>query len=175
MSESIIETERLFLRELSADADAAFVLELVNQPSWKQNIGDRGLRTLEDARGYIVNGPAASYRQNGFGLYLVGLKTTGEPVGICGLIKRDSLEDVDIGFALLEKFWSQGYAVESARAVLDRGRDAHGLKRIVAITIPTNQGSISVLEKIGLKFEKTIKTGDEEEEILLFGADFPEN
>jgi len=171
MSNSIIETERLFLRELSADEDAEFVLELVNEPGWIRNIGDRGIRTREAARGYIVNGPAKSYEQNNFGLYLVGLKETGERVGICGLIKRDSLEDVDIGFAFLERFWSKGYAVESASAVMDYGRETLGLKRIVAITIPTNQGSIKVLEKIGLHFEKMVKMPTDEEEIMLFVSD----
>jgi RimJ/RimL family protein N-acetyltransferase len=171
MSNSIIETERLFLRELSADEDAEFVLELVNEPGWIRNIGDRGIRTIDEARGYILNGPAKSYEQNNFGLYLVGLKNTGERVGICGLIKRESLEDVDIGFAFLERFWSKGYAVESAAAVMDYGRETLGLKRIVAITIPANRGSIKVLEKIGLHFEKMVKMPTDEEEIMLFVSD----
>jgi ribosomal-protein-alanine N-acetyltransferase len=171
MSDSIIETERLFLRELSADVDAEFVLELVNEPGWIRNIGDRGIRTIDGARDYILNGPAKSYAQNNFGLYLVGLKETGGRLGICGLIKRETLEDVDIGFAFLERFWSKGYAVESASAVMDYGRDALGLKRIVAITIPANQGSIKVLEKIGLHFEKMVKMATDAEEIMLFVSD----
>jgi RimJ/RimL family protein N-acetyltransferase len=171
MSDSIIKTERLFLRELSAAEDAEFVLELVNEPAWIRNIGDRGLRTIEAARGYILNGPAKSYEQNGFGLYLVGLKGSGEAIGICGLIKRDSLEDVDIGFAFLERFWSKGYAVESASAVMNHARSELGLKRIAAITIPENRGSINVLEKIGFRFEKMVKMPTDEEEIMLFVSD----
>lgn len=175
MSDAIIETERLFLRELRPETDAEFVLELVNEPAWKQNIGDRGIRTVEGARDYIAGDPAASYALHDFGLYLVELKTTGEPLGICGLIKRDALEDVDIGFAFLERFWSKGYAVESARAVLEDARRRHQLERVVAITIPTNQGSIKVLEKIGLRFEKMIRMSDDADELMLFGARLTEN
>jgi RimJ/RimL family protein N-acetyltransferase len=167
----IIETKRLILRELSAE-DAEFVLELINEPAWKKNIGDRGIRTTEGAREYILNGPAASYEKFGFGLWLVELKESGVSVGICGLIKRETLEDVDIGFAFLERFWSKGYAVESAAAVMDYGRDALGLKRIVAITVPENLGSIKVLEKIGMRFEKMFKTAEDAEEIKLFARDF---
>ncbi len=116
----ILETERLVLRRLTA-GDAAFILELLNEPAFLENIGDRGARTLADARRYIARGPVASYRKFGFGLYLVELKDSGTPVGICGLLKRESLEDVDIGFAFLRRYWSQGYARESAAAVMHYG------------------------------------------------------
>ena len=112
----ILETERLLLRQFSL-ADAELILELLNEPSFIRNIGNRGVRTLADARSYILNGPVASYAKNGFGLYLVVLKQTNESIGMCGLIKRDTLEDVDIGYAFLPRFWARGYAVESARAV----------------------------------------------------------
>jgi RimJ/RimL family protein N-acetyltransferase len=167
----MIETERLFLRQLAPDEDAEFILALVNEPGWIRNIGDRGIRTVEAARDYIVSGPAKSYAQFGFGLYLVGLKDTGERIGICGLIKRDTLEDVDIGFAFLEKFWSKGYAAESAFAVMNHARRSLGLKRIVAITIPTNQGSINVLEKTGFSFEKMIKMSEDQDELMLYASE----
>src|SRR6185503_13067540 len=108
---NILETERLQIRQLSRE-DAPFILQLVNEPSFIQNIGDRGVRTLADANSYILNGPVASYARNGFGLYLVVLKETNESIGMCGLIKRAGLDDVDIGYAFLPKFWSKGYAVE---------------------------------------------------------------
>src|SRR5205809_1402527 len=104
----ILETDRLQLRLLSVD-DAEFILRLLNEPSFIQNIGDRGVRTLDDARAYITNGPIASYEKHGFGLLLVQLKTTGTPIGICGLLKRDALPEPDIGYALLPEFWSNGY------------------------------------------------------------------
>jgi RimJ/RimL family protein N-acetyltransferase len=165
-----LETERLSLRHLSID-DAPFVLELLNEPSFIQNIGDRKVRTILDAESYILKGPVASYEKNGFGLDLVVLKETGESIGICGLIKRDSLEDVDIGYAFLPRFWSRGYAVESALAVLRYGQQVMSLKRIVAITLPENQGSIRVLERIGLKFEKMVKLAGDEVELMLFASD----
>src|SRR5687767_2197440 len=151
----ILETDRLILRQFSTE-DADFILELVNEPSFIQNIGDRGVRTLDDASAYILRVAVASYEKNGFGLYLVLLKESGESIGMCGLIKRDGLEDVDIGYAFLPKFWSKGYAQEAALAVKDYARDVVRLKRLVAITDPKNQGSIRVLEKIGLSYEKMV-------------------
>ncbi len=166
---TVIETERLFLRHLSTE-DAEFILELLNEPSFIRNIGDRGVRTLEGANSYILNGPVASYAKNGFGLYLVKLKETNESIGMCGLIKRDTLEDVDIGYAFIPKFWSKGYAVEAAQAVKEYARDKIQLNRIVAIVDPQNQGSIRVLEKIGLQFEKMVKLSEDDIELKLFGA-----
>lgn len=163
----ILETERLILRQLTPE-DAEFILELLNEPAFINNIGDRGVRTLDDARIYILSGPMASYAQNRFGLYRVELKETGEAIGICGLLKRDSLEDVDIGFAFLEKLWARGFAYESASAVMEYGRGVLKLPRIVAITSPDNEGSIRVLAKIGLRFEKMIRMPGSTEDTRLF-------
>lgn len=156
----VLETERLALRRLTLD-DAQFVRELVNEPSWIRFIGDRGVRTPEQARAYLVKGPLAMYERYGFGLWLVEVKATGEAAGLCGLIKRDTLEDVDIGFAFLPRFWSQGYALESARAVLAYGREILELDRIVAITSPDNEASIRLLGRIGLRFERVIEWAGE--------------
>jgi [ribosomal protein S5]-alanine N-acetyltransferase len=164
---NVIETERLNLRRLSVD-DAEFILELLNEPSFIRNIGDKGVRTISDARQYILNGPIDSYERNGFGLYLVELKNSRVPIGICGLLKRDALPDVDIGFALLPRFWSKGYAFESASAVRTYGINALRLRRIVAITNPDNDGSIRVLEKIGLSYERNVRLSDDGPEIKLY-------
>lgn len=164
----VLETERLVLRRLSLD-DAEFILELVNEPSWLRYIGDRGVRTIEDARQYLLTGPLASYQQFGFGLYLIEEKESGVPVGICGLLKRETLDDVDVGFALLPQFWRRGYAFESAAAVLQHGKDDFGLRRIVAITSPDNHGSIHLLEKLGFRFERRL--GERDSEVKLFGCD----
>jgi RimJ/RimL family protein N-acetyltransferase len=166
----ILETERLILRHLSED-DAEFILELLNDPSFIQGIGDRKIRTLDGAKGYINNGPVASYSRHRFGLWLVELKETGAPIGMCGLIKRDTLDHVDIGYAYLPKFWSKGYAVESALAVKEYARDVTGLKRIIAIVNPDNWGSIRVLEKIGMTFEKMVKLSEDDIELKLFSVD----
>jgi len=166
----ILETERLILRQLTQE-DAKFIFELLNDPSWIQNIGDRNIRTLDDARSYIEKGPRASYEKNGFGLYLIALKETGESVGMCGLIRREGLEDVDIGYALLPKFWSKGYAVEAARATKAYAKDVVGLNRLVAIVDPANEGSIRVLEKIGLRYEKMVRLSADDIELKLFGAE----
>lgn len=155
----ILETERLIVRHLTAE-DAAFILELLNEPAFIQNIADRGIRTLDDARAYIENGPGASYAKNGFGLFAVGLKETHTPIGMCGLIRRDTLPDVDIGYALLERYWHKGYACEAASAVLDYGFNVVGLKRIVAITALRNDASGAVLEKIGFIFDSIIDVPD---------------
>lgn len=167
---NVLETDRLILRWLSAD-DAEFVLGLVNEPSWLQFIGDRGVRTLNDARAYIQNGPVAMYNRSGFGLYLVQRKEDGARLGMCGLIKREGLDDVDIGFAFFPRFWSKGYAYESASAVMEHGR-ALGLRRIVAITSPDNQSSIKLLQKLGMKFEKNMTLPGPSSEVMLFGSTF---
>jgi RimJ/RimL family protein N-acetyltransferase len=166
----VIETARLSLRQLTA-ADAEFILELLNEPPFIQNIGDRGVRTLADAARYILNGPVASYETHGFGLYLVELSASRAPIGICGLLKRDFLDDADIGFALLQRFWSQGYAYEAASAVMEYGRNVLGLKRILAVTAPDNPSSIRLLGKIGLRFDKTIGMPGAEEPRRLFSSD----
>jgi RimJ/RimL family protein N-acetyltransferase len=166
----ILETERLILRELK-NGDAEFILKLLNEPSFVRNIGDKGVRTEVDALHYIQTVPIASYERFGFGLYLVELKDPGVSIGICGLIKRDSLENVDIGFAFLPSFWSKGYAFEAASAVMVYGRDILGISRIVAITSPDNSESIRVLEKLGLRFERTIRLSEGESELKLFAPE----
>lgn len=152
--------------------DAAFILELVNDPAWIQYIGDKGIRTLDDARSYIVNGPVAMYAKMGFGLYLTELKESRVPIGMCGLIKRDSLEDVDIGYAYLPAYRAQGYAYEAAAAVLEYGRQTFGLKRIVAITTLDNQASGNLLKKLGMHEEGVISSNDGAGERRLFAVNF---
>jgi len=166
----VLETDRLRLRTLLVE-DADFILRLLNEPSFIQNIGDKGVRTRDDARSYILNGPIASYEKFGFGLWLVEIKESGESIGMCGLLKRDALEHVDIGYALVPEFWSRGYALESASAVLEHAGSTLGLKRVVAITNPDNQSSIRVLEKIGFRFEKMVRLSENTPEIKLFGRD----
>jgi RimJ/RimL family protein N-acetyltransferase len=168
--EKILETDRLILRRLSIDDDE-FILGLVNDPLWLRFIGDRGVHTLADARDYILKGPVAMYARLGFGLYLVERKSDGIPMGICGLIKRDALEDVDLGFAFLPEYRAQGYAYESAAAVLAYGQSVFSLKRIVAITSPDNDRSAKLLEKLGFTFEKMIQLPDDEGEVKLFALD----
>ena len=165
-----IETERLILRPLN-EGDAGFIFELVNDPSFIQNIGDRNVRTLEDAKRYITNGPVASYARNGFGLYLVELKDTGQPIGMCGLIRRNMLNDVDIGYAYLPRYWSKGYAIEAALAMKQYAREVIGLKRMVAVVDPQNTGSIRLLEKLGMTFERMVKLAEDDIELKLFSID----
>jgi len=166
----VLETDRLNLRWLSTD-DAEFILELLNEPSFLRFIGDKGVRTLDDARNYILNGPVDMYNRLGFGLYLTELKDGAVSLGICGLIKRDSLEDVDIGFAFLPKFWSKGYAYEAAAAVMTYGKTVLGVNRIVAITSPDNYASGRLLEKLGLRFERMIHLSQDAPEVRLFVSD----
>jgi RimJ/RimL family protein N-acetyltransferase len=169
---NIIECARLCLRELEPE-DAPFILRLLNEPGFLRHIGDKGVRSLADARDYISKGPVDSYRRHGFGLYLTSLRQCGTPIGICGLVKRDTLEDVDVGFAFLSSHWSKGYATESAAAVLAYGAGTLGIKRIVAITATDNHGSIAVLGKIGLQFERRIRLAADGPELNLFGPGQP--
>lgn len=166
----VLETERLIIRRLTAD-DSEFMLELLNDPSWIRFIGDKGVRTLDAARDYILQSLVAMYERLGFGLYLTELKGEGLPIGICGLIKRDSLEDVDLGFAFLPNFRGKGYAYESAAAVMAYGKESFGLNRLVAITSPDNDDSARLLEKLGFNFERMVKLSGESAEVSLFASD----
>lgn len=165
----VLETDRLILRWVSLE-DAEFVLRLLNEPSWLRFIGDKGVRTIDDARAYILKGPVDMYSRLGFGLYLVELKEEGFSIGMCGLIKRDTLEDVDIGFAFLPAYWGKGYAYEAAAAVLAYGEKVLGLNRIVAITSRDNDRSAKLLEKLGLQFEKMLQLAPGSAEVKLFGT-----
>jgi RimJ/RimL family protein N-acetyltransferase len=165
---TVLQTERLVLREFHLD-DAAFILQLVNESAFLRFIGDKGVRTLADARDYLLKGPLESYRRFGLGLYLASLREDGTPIGMCGLVKREGLADVDVGFALRSCYWSRGYAVEAAAAVLDYGKRTLKLGRIVAIVNPENHASIAVLEKIGLKFERLVRLSSDAIELKLFG------
>lgn len=164
---TVVETERLLLRRLTT-ADAPFILRLVNEPSFIRYIGDKNVRNSHDAEQYLLNGPIASYEQHGFGLYLVELKETGKPLGMCGLLKRKELAEVDIGFAFVPEFWKQGFAFEAANAVLDYGRETLKLKRIVAITSLDNESSVKLLERMGFRFERVINLPDP---VKLFGKE----
>lgn len=167
---NVIETERLNLREVT-EGDAAFILELLNDPDFVRNVADRGVRTLEDTRRFISERLVESYRRNGFGFWVVEPKGSQVPAGICGLVKRDTLPGVDVGYAFLPPFRSKGYAYESAAAVLGYARDVVGLKRLLAIVNPDNAGSIRVLEKLGMRFERMVSLSPGEPEIKLFSAD----
>ena len=165
----ILETDRLLLRELTP-GDAPFILELLNEPGWLRFIGDRGLRTVDAARDYLVNGPMAMYDRHGFGLWAVESRDTGSPLGMAGLIRRKGLDDVDIGFAFLERHQGRGYAFEAASAVMGHARDVLGLGRVVAISSVDNADSIRLLERIGLRYEKLVTLPGNDEPVKLFGT-----
>lgn len=166
--EIVIETERLFLRKFTLD-DAAFMLEMLNTPTWLRFIGDRGVRTVEEATEYLRNGNIRSYREYGFGFYVVVIKETQESIGICGIVKREGLEDIDIGFAFFSQFMGKGYGYEAASATLNYALNDLKIKRIVAIVDPENVSSIGLIKKIGLVFEKMIQLSSKEIELMLFG------
>ena len=161
----IITTERLYLREADLD-DAEFIFELLNSKGWLENIGDREIRTLEDAQKYIVNRLLPDYGKDNIAMFVMEKKDDGTPIGTCGLIKRPELEDVDIGFAMLEKFGKKGYAYEAASATLKMAFEEIKIKRIVGVTTLKNKDSQRLLEKIGLSFEKMIPFDNEE--LMLF-------
>ena len=164
----VVETERLVLRRMTL-ADAPFMLETLNEPSFIRNVADRGVRTLDDAAEYIGSKIMPSYEKFGFGFYIVALKESGTPIGICGLVKRETMEDVDIGYSLLDRFAGNGYAYEAAAAVMEHGRTAFGLERIVGVTAPDNHRSIKLLEKLGLRYERMVQLPTFEGEGKLFG------
>jgi RimJ/RimL family protein N-acetyltransferase len=164
---TILETERLLLSRLSYD-DCAFIFELVNEPSFKRYIGDKKVNTLDDARRYLRDGPIGSYEQFGYGLFLVVANDSGSPIGICGLVKRQAFDDPDIGFAFLKRYREKGYALESARAVLEYGFTDLGLGRIIALADPDNDRSVKLLMKLGLGFERKVRMPEDDHSIDLY-------
>ena len=164
----ILETERLLLREFTKK-DAAFIVTLLNTPTFLKFIGDKKIRTIDEAENYLATGPIKSYEGNGFGLWLFYLKDNKAPIGMCGFIKRDTLEDIDIGYAMLPEYENNGYAFEICNAVMNYGKTKLGINRIIAITTKENVRSSSLLNKIGLYFEKNIRLGEDKEELMLFG------
>ena len=166
---NVLRTERLLLRWLALE-DAPFIMELLNDPAWLRFIGDKGVRTESDAQRYIRDGPQAMYRRFGLGLYLTQSRDSGTPLGLCGLIKRPTLADVDIGFAFLPAHRAKGYAFEAAQATLAYGRDLLGLTRIVAITSAENQLSIKLIERLGMRYEKSVRLPNDTEDVRLYAS-----
>jgi RimJ/RimL family protein N-acetyltransferase len=165
-----LDTPRLTLRRLEA-GDAAFIAGLLNQPSFLANIGDRGVRNEDDARRYLLEGPMAMYARHGFGLWHVARKPDGVAIGMCGLLKRDNLPDVDLGYAYLPDYWGQGYAFEAAAATLRHAAVKFGLARVIAVVSQHNSASIHVLEKLGMRFERLLPLHPGEPEVRLYGVE----
>lgn len=163
----ICETKRLVLKTFDT-GDAAFIYVLLNTPSWLQFIGDRNIRSLEDAKNYLENGPLESYKKNGFGLWKVELKGSHIPIGMCGLIKREGLEFADIGFALLPEYAGNGYAYEVASATMHYAKGELNIPDIVAITSEDNLHSIRLLNKLGLFYNRPVRLESEEHDLMLF-------
>jgi [ribosomal protein S5]-alanine N-acetyltransferase len=164
------ETQRLVLRRLRLD-DAAFIVELLNQPSFIKNIGDRGVRSIEDAHAYLRDGPMAMYEQFGLGLLHVARKSDGAAVGMCGLLRRDVLPDVDLGYAFLPEYWGSGFAFEAAQGTLRHAGGKLRLKRVIGVVSVGNAASIRVLEKLGMRFERMHAMYPDEPEVCLYGVE----
>lgn len=167
-----LRTDRLDLEWLTLD-DAALMLEIWNDPAFVRHVGDRGIRTVDDAQAAIAAGPLTLYAEYGYGPYRMTLRESGVAVGICGLFQRDYLDDPDIGFAVLPAYYRQGLALEASRAVLEHAKVDLGLKRLTAIVSPGNAASIALIEKLGLRFEREIYAdGDDSPPVSLYAVDW---
>jgi len=163
----IVETKRLILREINVE-DAEFVLRLINEPSFVSNIGDKDLKNLLDAEQFILEGYWTNQERSGYGMFLVELKGGGDPIGSCGLLYRKVLDVTDIGFAYLPEFWNRGFAYEAAEAIMKYGHSTLGVKKIVGLTSEDNLGSINLLKKLGMDFEKTVKISNDDTGTVLY-------
>ena len=163
-----LQTPRLSLRRLEFD-DSEFLVGLLNQPSFLANIGDRGVRNVEDAHRYLREGPMAMYEKFGFGLWHVSSRADGAPMGMCGLLRRDILPDVDIGYAFLPEYWGKGFAFEAAEATVAHAARKFGLERVIAVVSEGNDGSIRVIEKLGMKVERMVSMRPDEPDVRLYG------
>ncbi|EMQ96159.1 ribosomal-protein-alanine acetyltransferase [Xanthomarina gelatinilytica] len=167
----IAETNRLIISKLTLE-DASFILELTNTPHFIKYVGNKNLKTLEDAKNYLKEGTLKSYKNFGFGFYKLQLKQEqNKTIGTCGLVKREQLDHVDIGFAMLPGYEGKGFGLEASKEILKLAKNTFKLTRILAITLPTNSNSIKLLEKLGLTYEKRVKPFEDDEELLLFAKD----
>jgi [ribosomal protein S5]-alanine N-acetyltransferase len=165
--EIVIETERLILRKFTVD-DASFILGLLNTPSWLRFIGDRNVHSVEEAKQFLLNGYLKSYETHGFGFYVAVEKATQNSIGMCGLVKRNTLENVDIGFAFMPEFMGKGYGFEAASATLNYAENVLRLEKVIAIVDPENVVSIALIKKIGLQFERMVRLSADDIELMLF-------
>jgi RimJ/RimL family protein N-acetyltransferase len=168
----MLETDRLVIRPFEYD-DCDFLVELFNDPAFIRNVEDKGVRTPAQAALFLARGPMASYSQYGHGLYLVALRDSGRPIGMCGLLRRNQVPDVDLGYALLPAFWGQGYALEAAAAVVDFGRRSLGLRRVSALVAPDNARSVALLVKLGFSFAQWLRAPDGSGTVAVYSLRIP--
>lgn len=164
---NILETDRLYLRRLIRD-DAGFILQLLNEPSWIEFIGDKNVSNLNDAKKYIELSAITMYQQYGYGLFLVCDKGHDTPMGLSGLMKRDNLDHADLGYAFLPEFWKKGFALEAVKSVLDYAKETHQLSTILALTKSSNASSIKLLNKVQFQFDRDLKLLDDEENLHIY-------
>ena len=165
----LLKTDRLSRRKIDTN-DAEFILQLLNDPAFKQYVGDKNVRDLESAKTYILEGPVASYQSCGYGLYLVETIDNRTPIGICGILKRDFLDHADLGFALMPAYREAGYAFEAAQATIELARSDLKLSHIVAFTAANNSRSIKLLEKLGMAFDRIIDLPADGKRVKLYGC-----
>jgi RimJ/RimL family protein N-acetyltransferase len=163
----ILSTDRLIISRFTLD-DAPFIRELMNDKDWIRNIGDRGIHSDQDAENYIQEKFFKSYEQHGFGFYVIRLKSTLEKIGTAGLVDRDGIEGIEIGYGMLPAYRGKGYALEATRAVMHYAKNTLNISAIVAIVNPDNDKSIVLLEKLGLHYTKMVQLPGEEKEIKYF-------
>ena len=166
----MLHTERLTLAKLSFD-DVDFIFDLLNEPTFKRFIGDKGIHTKDLALQYLRDVPLRQYEHHGFGLYRVGVGEENIAAGICGLVSREGFTDPDLGFAFLHAHWGQGYACESSLAVLAESRDKFSLRRIIAMADEDNAASIHLLEKLGFRYEQMVTMPGETEAIRQYALE----
>ena len=164
----VIATERLRLRKLTLD-DAGLMFAVWNDSEFVRNVGDRGIRTLQEARDAMKKGALRLYEKYGYGPYRISLGDSDTPIGICGLFRRDGLEDPDIGYATLPDFCGRGYAYEAAIAVAEYAEAELGLERLIAIISPANTASIGLIRKLGFEFERMHTMPGDDDEICVYG------
>lgn len=162
-----LETARLQLNWLTEN-DADLMLAIWNDPDFIRFVGDRGVRTLDEAREAMEAGVLKLYRDFGYGPYRMSLHNSDVPMGICGLFKRDNLEYPDIGYGLLPAFCASGYAYEAAQAVADHARDHMKLAELCAIVTPQNTRSVHLLEKLGMCAGESIRMPGDDEDVVVY-------
>ncbi len=167
--EHTLETEHLRLRWLTLD-DAELMLAIWNDPAFIRHVGDRGIRTIDEARAAMAKGALQLYEKYGYGPYHMALKDDDTAIGICGLFRRDNLDDPDIGYGVLPEYCGKGYGYEGSRAVMQHARSNLALDRVIAIISPDNEASIGLIRKLGLRFERMHRMHEDDDEVCMYGV-----
>ncbi|CAV26369.1 GNAT family N-acetyltransferase [Vibrio atlanticus] len=163
-----VETARLRLRMITPQ-DAAFIQRLYSSEDFLRYVGDKEITDAGKAVEYIENNILKMHQEKDVCLLVVEIKDSSTPIGVCGLIKRDTLESHDIGYGFVPEVYGQGFGLEAAQVIIEQAKHNADIDHLVAITTSDNIRSIALLTKLGFVFERVEEAINESVNLNLYG------